>query len=389
MSFLRQFFSQQPNSLQVGPIVPISLAMAYVIPDEFITPPPAGYLATVLYVKHVVITGELVQSFDYVKQENTTFVEYLLLTRGNQSLDQLMTVSFKPAGGRNDRDTDSSQEILQRGILFSGSLYRFLGHSNSQLKDKTCFLINSTQEEIYELFALFGDFAKIKSLAKRAKRIGLLFSAFRRSLSLREHEYTTIPDIKRGRYNFTDGCGFMSKELATEIQHTHNLKYPPCVVQVRYQGFKGVLLLLESMEPGLKVQFRESMRKFKIPDEGMRSRCTTLGVLGFSRPYSNGYLNTQITMLLADGRVSPIYLKDLQQDYYYTLDNLGHDRAQTELYLRTTGKFELLERLRNNGMHEARVQRELKGQRTREIKNMTKDVELGEAELDALPGMLN
>lgn len=79
-----------------------------------------------------------------------------------------MTVTFKQGRGT---DTDgAAEEILKRGVFFSGVMCRFLGHSNSQLKEKTCFLMNASNEEIYELLALFGDFPKIKTAAKRAKR---------------------------------------------------------------------------------------------------------------------------------------------------------------------------------------------------------------------------
>lgn len=78
-----------------------------------------------------------------------------------------MTVTFKQERGS---DSDNAENILKRGIIFSGEMYRFLGHSNSQLKEKTCFLMNATDEGMYELLARFGDFSKIKTAAKRAKR---------------------------------------------------------------------------------------------------------------------------------------------------------------------------------------------------------------------------
>ena len=83
-------------------------------------------------------------------------------------VDRLMTVAFKQ--GRRADSENASQEILKHGIVFSGEMYRFLGHSNSQLKEKTCFLMNASDEDIYELLAKFGKFSKIKTAAKRAKR---------------------------------------------------------------------------------------------------------------------------------------------------------------------------------------------------------------------------
>ena len=83
----------------------------------------------------------------------------------------MMTVTFKDLRQRREYDfEDKAEEILKRGILFSGTVYRFLGHSNSQLKERTCYLMNVTDEEIYDLLAQFGDFSKIGTAAKRAKR---------------------------------------------------------------------------------------------------------------------------------------------------------------------------------------------------------------------------
>ena len=78
-------------------------------------------------------------------------------------------------------------------------------------------------------------------------------------------------------------------------------------------------------------------------------------------------------MLLADGGVSHTYLKDLQEDYYYTLDNLGQDRHNTTAFLRSMGKDGLLQKIERYGMNDRRVQDELRGLRRREIGHMTRN----------------
>ena len=344
----------------------------YYIPDEFITPPPAGHLEKALYVKHVDIRGRLVRPpMKYNKVEGgNLFMEYLISARGQQEVDRLMTVAFRPERGA---DTDCSQEILKRGIIFSGAIYRFLGHSNSQLKERTCTLMNASDEDIYELLAQFGKFSKIKTAAKRAKRIGLLFSTFSQSISLNEHEYTVIEDVERNNYIFTDGCGFMSDSFAQEIQDIRGLDGKPCVVQVRYQGFKGVLILNQQLGHRVKVQFRKSMQKFTIPDERMRQTCTTFGVVKCSRPYTIGYLNKQITMLLADSGVKHSYLTGLQNDFHSMLRELCGTAASTEYYLRIKGEGKLVNWLHEYSLQSQRLQRELKSLRAKEIKKMQKD----------------
>lgn len=347
----------------------------YLVPDEFIRTPPRGHLEQALYVKHIDIRGKLVQPpmrYDKVDGGNL-ILEYLMSAHGPQVVDRLMTVTFKQR--RGVVSDDASQEILKRGIVFSGEMYRFLGHSNSQLKEKTCFLMNASDEDIYELLALFGKFSKIKTAAKRAKRVGLLFSTFERSISLEEHEYDVIDDVERGKYIFTDGCGLMSDAFAQQIQDVRGLNAKPSVVQVRYQGFKGVLLLSRQLgdRDQVKVHFRKSMKKFAIPDERMRQTCNTFGVVKCSRPYAVGYLNKQITMLLADSGVNHGYLTGLQNDFHAMLRELCGTAQSTEYYLRIKGEQKLLEWLHNYGLESHRLKKELKALRAKEVKKMQKD----------------
>lgn len=206
-------------------------------------------------------------------------------------------------------------------------------------------------------------------------RIGLLFSTFGQSIRLEEHEYNVIEDVKRGKYIFTDGCGLMSDAFAQQIQDVRRLEAKPSVVQVRYQGFKGVLLL--SRQRGdrdqVKVHFRKSMKKFAIPDERMRQTCTTFGVVKCSQPYTVGYLNKQIIMLLADSGVNHSYLTGLQNDFHSTLRELCGTEQSAEYYLHIKGERKLLEWLDNYGLQSHRLQRELKSLRAKEIKKMQKD----------------
>ena len=344
----------------------------YCIPDEIIKPPPADHLQKAMYVKHFDIHGRLVRPpmrYDKVEGGNL-LLEYLMSAQGPQVVDRLMTVGFRPERGA---DTDCSESILKRGILFSGEIYRFLGHSNSQLKERTCFLINDSDEHIYELLSQFGEFSQIKTAAKRAKRIGLLFSSFNQSITLTEHQYNVIEDIKRGKYIFTDGCGFMSDSFAQEIQDVQHLEGKPSVVQVRYQGFKGVLILNRQLGDRVKVQFRKSMKKFTIPEERMRRSCTTFGVVKCSRPYTIGYLNKQITMLLADSGVKHSYLTRLQNDFYAKLRELCHADQSAEDYLRIKGQHKLLGWLHDFGLRSPRLQKELKSLRAKEIRKMQKE----------------
>ncbi|XP_020914800.1 RNA-dependent RNA polymerase 2 [Exaiptasia diaphana] len=344
---------------------------AYAIPDQFVTLPPPDHLQTTIYIKRVEIRENIVQRFSYERLHNSLLFDYLVQTQGSQFIDRLLTVSFKSS--RND-DFNYARNILHRGVEFCGEMFYFLGHSNSQLKEKTCYLMQGSHIEIYNLLSQFYEFSKIPKIAKRAKRIGLLFSGFNKSISLPMNETEDIDDIEHDGYNFTDGCGMMSDQLSKEIQRTHRLSHQPTVVQIRYQGYKGVLLHCPELQH-VKAQFRKSMKKFKIPSEEIQQRCSTLGVVEYSKPFSNAYLNTQLAMVLADNqdRSGRSYLLQLQRQFYEMLRNLLHDEELAIHYLTITGRTDLLARLRRNGFWNHRVQKDLDRIRNDELRKMLKD----------------
>lgn len=158
--------------------------------------------------------------------------------------------------------------LLKSGISLNGVRYHFYGHSNSQLKSKTCFLFAGSKDEISRNIESLGDFAKIKTVAKKAKRIGLLFSTAEFAIELQPDRCEDIPDVVSKDYIFTDGCGLISRHLANllvqkaRIQY-RNKTYLPSVFQIRYRGYKGVLTLDPTLRGQILARFRDSMKKFK------------------------------------------------------------------------------------------------------------------------------
>lgn len=200
----------------------------------------------------------------------------------NEPLDKFLLVSFsdfrlrwpaKSPGNPSRLATgkengDYLTRLLTTGITLNGVQYHFFGHSNSQLKSRSCFLYAASKEEISTKVEAMGDFSKLKSVGKKAKRIGLLFSSAEMALVLSQERCEDIEDVKRDDYIFTDGCGLISHQLARRLVQKRNIifrneRYLPSVFQIRYRGYKGVLTLDHTLNGQVQVQFRESMRKFK------------------------------------------------------------------------------------------------------------------------------
>ena len=157
--------------------------------------------------------------------------------------------------------------FLRTGLSLNGVLYSFFGHSNSQLKSRTCFLLAGRKDVVAAKVENFGDFAKINSVAKKAKRIGLLFSSAHAVCDVPLERCLDIDDVERKGFIFTDGCGLISSAFARQLSRDmpiifRNRRYRPSVYQIRYRGYKGVVTLEPKIESGIWLKLRRSMRKF-------------------------------------------------------------------------------------------------------------------------------
>ena len=169
--------------------------------------------------------------------------------------------------------SDYSVRFLRTGITLQGIHYHFYGHSNSQLKSRSCVLFAGTKDEISTKIEALGDFSRIKTVAKKSKRIGLLFSSAKTALTISPQRCEDIADVEGDDYIFTDGCGLVAPKLAQELARRVRIvfrgsRYTPSVFQIRYRGYKGVVTVdprMRSKEDKL-LMLRKSMKKFSGGD---------------------------------------------------------------------------------------------------------------------------
>ena len=303
--------------------------------------------------------------FSYKKLEKTLFFEYME-SQEPFLHERLMIVTFNTPMEEAE-NINFRKHVLKPGIFCSPNYYHFLGHSDSQLREKTCYLMNASQDRIRYHLEKFGDFDIIEDPSLRAKKIGFFFSPFQQLVELGEGNYTVHKDIKRGifeRHTFTDGCGFMSQQFVSKIANQlAEVNYPePSVVLVRYQGFEGMLVLkkegtklakgpasrdestnaFESQEAvrndPYQVQFHKSMKKSDIPDQTMRQSLSFMCIVDHSKPSIITYLDEKLIMLLVARGVSVAYLKNLQERYYRQLKRMCDDSSSADYFLRLTGR---------------------------------------------------
>lgn len=216
-------------------------------------------------------------------------------------------------------------KFLRSGISIQGVHYNFYGHSNSQLKSRTCYFLAAPKEQISQRIEGLGDFTKMKTVAKKAKRIGLLFSVARAAMKVDPKKVEDIPDIEVGDYAFTDGCGLIAPALAKELSRRtrivfRNMRYTPSVFQLRYRGYKGVVTLDPAMaRGGTWLKMRKSMKKFSGGDD------LSFSVVEYSKPYVFGHLNDEVIVLLDALGISRKILLQRQQEHFNFLAEAYQD----------------------------------------------------------------
>ena len=281
-----------------------------------------------------------------------------------------LTVHFSPSA-----PCEAVLKFLRNGITLKyrdspQECYVFFGHSASQLRERTCVLYNEKQGSVEDILKHYGEFDRIPDIAKRAARIGLLFSTAKATCEIPDEKISVVEDIERDRYNFTDGCGAISTECARKVTEELNIgtvyegvKLPeiPSVFQIRLKGCKGVLCHNPRLKEGL--QIRPSMEKFKWSRKGPHP----LGIVdkGFSRPNEFGSLNKQYIMLLSALGVPEKVFLQKQEEYFKELLEITTNHEIAVKYLCIAGEFELAEKLLKTGCMDNKMNRSLKQFRNR------------------------
>lgn len=224
-------------------------------------------------------------------------------------------------------------------------------------------------ERIYQM----GDFGKIMSAAKRAKRIGLLFSAAEIDVQLDPKWITDIPDIENSSTVFSDGCGLMAKRFAVQVSRAkkivfRNQRYTPSVFQIRYLGYKGVLMMHPEMDKeNCLVKFRKSMKKFTTTQDH------SFSVVGSSKPYAFGRLNNDVIVLLSSLGITDEKFLAKQREYLRWIEEASTDVTKAIDFVSTLDNYKLAERILLDGLEDGAVIRDIRKAQTSEVSQFLKN----------------
>ncbi|PPQ73220.1 hypothetical protein CVT24_010030 [Panaeolus cyanescens] len=209
--------------------------------------------------------------------------------------------------------------FLKSGLYIAGRKFDFLAYSQSALKDHSVWFVKPFKDPKYgevdakTIIQSIGDFTGPKcdpSLiycpARYAARLSQAFTATD-AVNVEVEEILMAHDIEvttptGTTYQFTDGVGTMSDELAQAIWHQLKpSKKPGCrrkphpkAYQIRFRGSKGMLSVDYKLK-GMAMTLRPSMVKFDTHEDDMTIEIAR----AFDRP-NYYFLNRPLIMLMED-----------------------------------------------------------------------------------------
>jgi RNA-dependent RNA polymerase len=212
------------------------------------------------------------------------------------------------------------RNILHNGFRLCDRHYSFLAFSSNQLRDRSAWFFaeagNTSAQDIRDWMGKFSQ----RNIAKCAARMGQCFSSTYATVEVPSTEVNPeLPDIKKGLYNFSDGIGMITPDLAMEVAGKLKLDTnPPCAYQIRYAGCKGVVACWPAKGDGIRLSLRQSMDKFQ-------SNHTTLEICSWTR-FQPGFLNRQIVTLLSTLNVPDQIFWQMQDSMLSRLNQMLVDK---------------------------------------------------------------
>ena len=237
-------------------------------------------------------------------------------------------------------DEDFIEKVLRGGVKANGSIFNFLGCSNSQVQNRSFYFMQGSLCQCEQVLNQLINLQKLnlKGVQKRTKYVGLLFTGCQQIVNLPEKvRINTVEDIERNGYNFTDGCGFISYALAEWVWRNNaeiykKWSYVPSVWQIRYYGdgklCKGVLVVDNREKTEHSITFRHSMVKVAVNDFGLQkaNKCLRLklGIVSTNHQAKIGKLNKQVIALLS-ANIPKEKLQSIQDFFLQQTENARTD----------------------------------------------------------------
>ena len=270
-------------------------------------------------VQRCIITPTYILFTPYILDQGNRILRDFLSSTNLSMLCVFKMDNFEEGKWNNKFLIEYIKYVMNEGFFLGEKKFKFFNFSQSQFRNMSCWLL--TQPE--KILPKTGDYSNIKIVAKFGSRVSQTLTTTIKTIKIPNDHIVYINDIlmktkitdEKGNereieYNFSDGVGKISYNLAEQIAKSIHLKFVPACFQGRFLGCKGVWTTMYDDLNG-NIYIRPSQEKFKI--KNFESQDNYFELCDYSR-YIQAYLNRQVILLMrANGIPDGNFIKKLYE----------------------------------------------------------------------------
>ena len=267
------------------------------------------------FIQRCIITPTYILFTPYILDQGNRILRDFIPSINLSMLCGLKMDNFEEGRWNNKFLIEYIKFIMSNGFYIGEQNFKFFNFSQSQFRNMSCWFLTNPKEILEKT----GDYSKIKIVAKFGARISQTLTTTIKTIKIPKDHIIHINDVllrkniidddgkeREVEYNFSDGVGKISFDLAQEIADIMKLKFVPACFQGRFLGCKGVWTTMYNDYEG-NIYIRPSQEKFTIKD--IHPTDNYFELCDYSR-YIQAYLNRQVILLMqANGIKDEIFLK--------------------------------------------------------------------------------
>ena len=268
-------------------------------------------------VQRCIITPTYILFTPYILDQGNRILRDFLSTTNLSMLCVFKMDNFEEGKWNNKFLIEYIKYVMEQGFFIGAKKFRFFNFSQSQFRNMSCWLLTEPEKILEKT----GDYSKIKIVAKFGSRVSQTLTTTIKTIKIPNDHIVYINDVlmktkikdengneREVEYNFSDGVGKISYNLAEEIAKNIHLNFVPSCFQGRFLGCKGVWTTMYDDLNG-NIYIRPSQEKFKI--KNFEKKDNYFELCDYSR-YIQAYLNRQVILLMrANGIPDGNFMKKL------------------------------------------------------------------------------
>ena len=272
-----------------------------------------------LHVQRCIITPTYILFTPYILDQGNRILRDFLPSTNLSVLCAFKMDNFEEGKWNNKFLIEYIKYVMYNGFFLGEKKFTFFNFSQSQFRNMSCWFLTNPKEILEKT----GDYSNIKIVAKFGSRVSQTLTTTIKTINIPDDHIIYINDVllktkikdekgneREVEYNFSDGVGKISYNLAEQISNMMHLNKVPACFQGRFMGCKGVWTTIYDDFSG-NIYIRPSQEKFKIKKNIQKKNYFEL--CDYSR-YIQAYLNRQVILLMtANGIPEGNFMKKLNE----------------------------------------------------------------------------